>query len=540
MNPTPRYFLDVAANGSAQDWAFTGPTTIDTYEGVARGSGDAAFIASNTVGHESLFDCGDGPYPSLGIVAAVTVHYRARVTDLTGGPVLDIRINRGASVSTAASITPTTTGWISGSARLRFDWVSGNRFLAADLADLGCGVRVSTASASGRFEVSELWLEVEHIVSPQFYDPKRGDLPDAVPSLAMQWTKTGTQSAAFVDDYLQLSDASTSDWISYGLGRAEVNERFWSIVDTRLWLNSYPTTGTKHFLDVAAYNDGVRSVRLAAFVDSGQTRIGLIGDNLNHDDPGAYLDSAPFDFSGSRDHHFRLIISRDAGPAVFGRVEVFVDYAESPLFSATYGTFPSVVGGEIRFGTGAASRDTGEVDARIDYVSWWTAKRRGETFPFWYDTEGATNRVLADLVDDSIVRLVRVPPTPVIAGQSDSCCRLLIDDITKGCGVSQYWAVEDGVATYDITLDYRMDTLLQDGLLLVNRLSDFYYWDETGGAWSPTPSFVVVPNVMTRTRTTFMTNIQTARPDRLVVSVSRGVGIAAPFNFYLYKVDLRD
>ncbi len=537
MNVTPRYRFGATSVGATADWALVG--TADPVAAILRGSGDTTYIASNVPAQISVYDCGDGYHPHLGIVAAVTLHYRYRTTDTAGAPALDLLFTQGALTTTVGTLNPATTNWTSGELRLRFDPTSGVRFTRADLPDLGLGVEVNTAPAAGRFEVSELWLEVEHIVSPEFYDPAGAALPDAVAGQYMRWVLGGTQPSALAGNYLQLNDGSAVDHVAYRRFVPEVNTRFFSVVDTRLFFQSYPGAGTQFFYGISGYDDATRSIRLAAFVDGGVSYIGLISEGRDFDDPSAYLAAAPFDFSGTVDHHFRLWVERESGPLVYGKVRVYADYAETPLLEASYVDFDATLNSTLWFGTGTPAYQSGTVDARVDYISWWTSRHDGEAFADWFDSEAGTNRVRIETADPFIVRPMPIPPTDVVTGQSEYCCRLEVADTTKMVGTRQYWGVLNGAAQYDLSFDYRMDLLGTTAVIAVQRISDYFYWDDIGKAWQSAAASVTLPNSMLRTRAAAMTDIQTAVPDRLMFRILNAPGAPGAHSIYLYKVDLR-
>lgn len=122
-----RHYLDVTADTATADWTvYWKPTG---YEAVVRGSGDTYYIGSSTLGHASAFDCGDGPAPFLGFVAAVTLHFRYSVTDTTGAPRFTVNLYRGGVSIATYSVAPTIS-WQYGERRLTVDPVSGVRFVS--------------------------------------------------------------------------------------------------------------------------------------------------------------------------------------------------------------------------------------------------------------------------------------------------------------------------------------------------------------------------------------------------------------------------
>ncbi|KKM84337.1 hypothetical protein LCGC14_1300180 [marine sediment metagenome] len=534
---TLRHRLDTTANGVNQDWAVQFSSTA--YEAVLRESADTTYIQSATLNHRSDFDCGNGPHPELGFVSAVTVHYRVQATSIAGAPDMLIDVLRaGAALTPGTTVTPAVAStWVNGEYRIDVDPISGVRFVPSELDDLGIMVQVSTAPTSGYLRVSHLWLEVEWTLSPEFYDPVyHAALPSAITG-QMDWNTAGTQATVLVGDQLRLTDSSAVDYRSYTRTILPYGANYVTEVSTRFNLTG-STVGFNY--RAALVDDTVMAVELCCFTDAaGDPYVGLTTNGRDHDDPDEYFATYAVDWTDS--HHYRLLIDRelDAGDS-FG-VQVFVDYADTPAMVVNYYKFDGTTGStELTFGTGSAALLTGQTVAFIDFIDWWHYRKSGSNWRHWHAAEEATNTVTVNSSDVNIVQPITITPPGITAGQSQFCCTLNVTDLTDECSIRTYFAVPSGLGTYDLSLDYRIDTFAEDALLLVQRTSDFSYWNNGGSAWQAASTSVAVPYAATRTHTTFMTAIQTAVPDNLIITIRNDVGAAAAHTVYVYKVDLRD
>jgi len=179
------------------------------------------------------------------------------------------------------------------------------------------------------------------------------------------------------------------------------------------------------------------------------------------------------------------------------------------------------------------------VVVNIDYVAWNHYKRDGSGWRHWYVDETGANEVVINYTDASIIHFVTIPPINIQAGQSNSCAQLVADDPADECSIRTYAMVLNAAHTYNLTLDYKYDVAGVTSLLSVQRTSDHYYWDEVTQTWQAAASTVTIVNSLTRVRTTFMTNIQTALPDNLIIKIAIDPAMV-PHNLYVYKVHLRN
>lgn len=531
---TLNHILDVSANGASQDWDVL--YSSSAVQAVLRGSGDIAQIRTDTLNDVSTFECSDGPYPELGFVSAITVHYRARTTSTTGTPTFDIDVlGAGSALSSGTTITPSLV-FASGEYRLPVDSVGSARFTPAHLADLGCTVTCSVAPTAAYIEIVELWVEVEWTLSPEFYDPVyHAATPDGITGL-MDWIPSGTQAAAIVGTQLVLTDVSATDWKNYTRAILQYGSNYITEVSTRFTL----TGGTTGFCYRAALvDDATHAVDLCCFIDAaGNSRVGLITPGLDHDDPDAYFATTEFDWTGS--HHYRLVIDRTVDPGDSLNCRLYCDYSSTASLDVNYFKFAGSIGSPfIKFGTGDAVLNTGTVVAEVDFIDWWHYRKSGSNWRYWHSTEIDNNTVVINTTDSEIVKPIMITPPGITTGQSPSCCELAVQDLTDECSVRTYFVVPSSFVLYDLTLDYLVDTASEDAKLLVQRTSDHFYWNEAGSAWQAASIDVQVPYSATRVRTTLMTDITTTAPDDLIITVRNDTGAAAAHSVLIYKVDLR-
>lgn len=99
----------------------------------------------------------------------------------------------------------------------------------------------------------------------------------------------------------------------------------------------------------------------------------------------------------------------------------------------------------------------------------------------------------------------------------------------------------DAMAAYDLFVDYRVTVFGQIAEVLVQRTSDFQYWDQGGGAWAVGEISSALPAAMTRQYAhATMTNILSGvAGDSLLVRV-RCVGGAPAHSVMIYKVLLKE
>jgi len=531
---TLRHYIDVTADGSNQDWSAQYASTA--WEAVLRSSNDTDWIEADTLAHRSDFTCGDGATPELGLVTAVTVHYRARTSATSGTPdfIVDV-LRAGAQLTAGQTVAPTVgLNWVDGSYRVEIDSATSARFVASGLTDLGCMVEVTTAPTSGYLQVTELWLEVEWLRSPAFYDPVHfAALPSAIVG-TMKWANTGTQAAAIASNRLRLTDASTTDWKAYQYTIPEYGVDYVTEATTRFSLTSTLTSSAfvYHALTV---DDGTYQVELNCFLDAaGDERIGLTTDGLDRSDEAAYLDTAYLDWTD--DHHYRLVIDRDDNMDTTNHVRVYVDYSETPALEAFVSDLTGTSGSAVLgFGTGSTAEQTALCVADVSFVDWWSYLK-DNSWRHWHTLGVGNNTVAADTADTFIARPVLVQPPRIWTGQSEWCCILQVPDLTDECSVWTYFATPDALRTYDVSVDYRVDTLATGAKIQVQRASDHYYWNNGGSAWQAAAADVSLSYSPIRTRVAAMSSISTTAGERLIIKVRNDVAAGSTHNVFVYKL----
>jgi len=533
---TLRHYLDTNADTAFADWTVNYKPT--GYEAVLRGSGTNYYISSSTLNHLSLFACGSGSVPELGIVSGVSVYVRHRATVAGGGGAIQLGFGQGGVPAAGSGNIIPTISWTTSVYRLAPDPVSGLRFTTADLDDLGTAVIVSIAPTAGELQVSEMWLEVEWTLSPEHYDPlTSAALPTAILG-DMAWNTTGTQATAIVANQLQITDASAADWRAYWRTMLEYGEPYVTELTTRLTITT-ATAGPAFIFRLASVDDATHHVDLCAFVDAaGDEYLGLTTGAADRDDPSTYF--ATYQVDWTEDHHYRLVIDRDDDVDNSQNVQVLVDYDPIPVMEVNYFLFVGSTGSaSIQFGSGDATWLTAQSVTNIDFYDWWHYKKVAN-WRYWYPTDIATNEVQINTTDASIVTPVTITPPGITTGQSNTCCVLDVNDLADECSVRTYFPVPDAFGTYDIAVDYRMATAAEAAALIVQRTSDHYYWNNGGGVWQAAAADVVLATSAARARVTAMTAIQTPTPDTLIITVRNDVGAGAAHEVYVYKVDLRD
>jgi hypothetical protein len=534
----PRQYVDTTADGTATDWTVNFASS--GWEAVLRSSGDSSYISSSTLGHQYSFVCGDGTFPVRGFVTGIVIHYRVRQTVAGAGADVGVTLSHGAAVSPPGPAVALTNSWTTLVYRYRVDWVSGVRFSRSDVQDLGFVIEVLTAPSSGEVQCSEAWVEVEYTTMPEFYDPAGLVLPNAIVG-DLTWSTSGGQSAALLADYLYMSDSSAVDWVNFYRTIPEFGSDFVTEVQTALII--IPPINNECNLYIASVEDGSRSIHLTLVTDASGTYVGLTGEGLDHDDVSSYLDLTVSDPGGTSYYTYTLRIDRSTPPDPIGVVEVFTDFDfSSPVLSVPYTSFPSTTNTQLLFGTGEATFFTSTTDAVLDYIS-WESKKKNHTFPKWETIYTGSNSVQADTTDYDIVKFFNIPVANILAGQCDSCCKLVVADPAETCEVFSYWQfLEAAPTTYEVAVDYKMDVFGTEAELLIQRTSDYYYWNQGGSAWQAASSTITLANSMTRTRVTaVMDTISVPTiPENLIIRVRRKTAAGPSYNVYLYKVKLEE
>lgn len=544
----PRTILDTTGPGPQQDWEVLG--AVPGWEAVQRGSGDAHRIRSQVDFDKGYFHCGAGWMPYYGEITAVTIYYRARVSDpATTGTFYVTIIRNGIEAHQDGPIVLTSTNWVDGHVRARGDWIMGTRFNPFGVGDLGAGVFLWASPASGYLEVSELWLEVEYIDSATVYDPMITlTLPDALTG-DMQWTTNGTQPAIITgSEHLSIFDNNPADYRSYERTDIIYPEQYITELEARLEVFFVPfLVSTGFFYYIAAYDDGSRSVYLAFYNVLDRYYVGLIGSGLDPNDPNDYLASYEVTPLVGEDLYFRMVVDRDTEPSSIGKVHVYSDYTNNPVLEVLYADFPTTSANRILFGTGDPL--TGLMAERsgvlLGFFAWHTYTKGSETLDRWREIEIGPNFVEASHDDPYIWHPVELPALPgVFTGQADHACKLNVVDATKDCYLLQYWMMlEENPVTYDLNVDYRMDAVGATGKVVLQRRSDHYYWDDVGKVWTAAPQSVALPNQTNRTRVagvmTDITATNTPPYDEVfILQIGKNSVAPASYNMLLYHADL--
>ncbi len=542
----PQTILDTSKAGLTSDWDIVGP--VPGWEAVRRGSGDTLLARSQTLNHKFSYECGTGFAPPYGMIPAVTIHFRCRQTVAGAGSVLNFMfIRNGIELFGFPAVALTTSSWVEASFRLRSDWLTAGRFTQGGVGEIGVGAQVWLAPATGWVEVSEIWCTVEYLATDTTYDPMDGTLPAAIVGDEV-WALNGTQPNAITaaPEYLDLADASAVDYVSFTRADIVLPEQY--VTDLETFLDFYSLAAlslpNQVLYYIAALDTGDKSVHLVLSILDHQYQLGLIGAGLNYLDASAYLALYPVPtiLSGG-EVHFHLEIDRDDTPSSLGYVKVFLDFSDTPVMEVVYDYFPTTAVNRILWGTGDPTTGLTSADCSVyvDYFSWHNKRKRGYTFGSWEELVQSDNVVEADSLDDYVWSPVVIPPSNIVAGQSDYCCKLLHNTYADLCYVKQFWTMlEITPVTYDLTIDYRMDLIGYNEQVSVQRVRDHWYWDEGTQLWQSAPSYAALPNSPTRTRLALMTNIGSGVAEVLIVSIGRIVA-AAPgtaHNTMIYKAGL--
>ena len=535
----PRLIVPTSAPGTVDNWSLSASAS-SSWEAVRYGSGDDSFIYTATAGITSDFYCGSGWAPVGGRITAVTLHYRMRVSAATTANVNAIITQNSVQHVVGAPVVLTNTTWQDGEIRVREDWTSGVRFTLAEVGALGAGLSVAVAPGAGNIEVSQLWLEVEYIDSMSCYDPFDGALPDAIVG-PLDWLPVGTAPTAIsVDKYLEITDISATSYKSYLkiiTPLTQMRQDYVTEIETRAVIIDSVPSASIHAIMLCGMVDVDADVIVTAVRFSGTYYLGISG-SYNPANPANYVQLEPFPYNGN-DVHIRLVLDRDSDPSTYGRVKVFVNYADTPLLDAKTSDFPNTTAPNpiIGFGT----RNDAQSIVKIDYLSWRHYKKRGNTFRHWNDWNFGGNVVSSESADTEIVRKITISPPGVTAGQSRNACVLDVLDPPALCEIFQHeQLLESAPTTYKIDIDYKMDIAATEAELVVQRSSDLWYWDEAGSTWQSTFQAVTMPNQLTRTRLAAMTgiNVVSVDDDEIIVTVRRKTAVLPAYKILIYRVHL--
>lgn len=540
----PRIIIPTSAPGVTADWAIANAPS--GWEAVLYSSDDSSFIYSSTVAQTSDFHCGAGWAPTTGRIMAVTLHYRVRATAI-GVNQVDFQITQSGVPHTVGATVNVGTAWQDGLIRVREDWTTTTRFTLSDTAALGAGAEIIAVAATGRIELSRLWLEIEYVYGPTFYDPYDGILPDAIVG-PLNWTLVGAGApGVLAGNYLRVDDVDPLNSIAYMGPPAlpytpnEFRNDFVTEVETRIILSN-PTAAPNGYMWMLFDMVDTRYISLAVSKINGVLYLGLIEDVVDPLNQNNYAAITPFSYL-NEDIHVRMRIDRNQVPGNYGKVEVFINYAETPEIQASFwGGFPPHLPffPYIAFGSPGIGASIGRAD--IDYISWRHFKRDGSLFRGWNNWDFAANRVEVDTLDPDIVKKIIVEPPGIVAGQSNQACVLNVVEPPNQCAVYQIEGLPaPAPTTYKIDVDYKMDIGFTEGELVLQRTSDLWYWDQAGSAWSAVFQSVTLPNQTTRTRlTSAMSSISLASVtnDVLLLTISRKTTGFPAYKILLYRVHL--
>jgi hypothetical protein len=404
-------------------------------------------------------------------------------------------------------------------------------------------VTANTVPLSGDLEVSQLWLAVETVDHPNFYDPYDGVLPNAIVGPKV-WTQGGTQPVSITgNNYLRIDDSSISDEVYFLRTNPIIPWRsdYITEYECRVELSNLITTSPSSIGILGGYNDGLGNAVIILARFDGALHIGINGAQLGPPtDPANYLDLQPFDFDG-RNFHARLVFDRDQRPTTYGKIEVFIDFSDTPIVSCFYYDAPSSPSIPFALVDLFGTDTEGTCYFDVDYVAIKHYKKIGQTFKAWKEWDFGANVVGANLTDPDIVKPVTINPPGIQVGQSHYALELDVQDTSMFCEAFQIDTLPDPAPqTYKIDVDYKMDQAAVEGELVVQRTSDLWYWDETGGSWSSSYSAVTLPNSTTRTRFAAMTGINVAdvAADALQVTVKAKTATPPTYKILVYKVFL--
>jgi len=535
--------MSPTAPGIDDEWNFTGAST--SWEAVAKDTDDTSYISTTTVGQKSNFFCGDGQAPIIGRIMAVTLHYRVRQTSAGVGSV-DFTISQGVTPRLAGNVPLSGTTWTEGEIRVREDWTTTTRFTGTDVTDLGVGVEAMGIPPVADIQVSKLWLAIEYIDFLMFYDPYSGLTPDAVTGPRGMGTIGAEPASITGSNYLQVLNTTPADFRMYyyfDLSTKAMRQDYITETEIRCTLSNPETLANELMMVYPGAVESTGSIRFQSVRILGVEYLGLIEYPFADPfDPSEYIALEPFSALG-RDLHLRLKIDRDSNPSTYGKVEVFEDYSEEPIISKWFEQFATTPKTWLTigaFGPAIYGASQNETTMELDYSGWKHYKKRGETFRSWTGWAFGNNRVHANGGDPEIVKPITITPPGVVAGQSQYACELRVEDLDLPCSITNNSVTPDvAPISYKVDVIYKMDIAATEGELTVQRLSDLYYWDETGSSWIPTLTTVTMPNQLTRTTLAAMTGINVTSPDdRFLVSVHRKTAIGPSYKIFVYKVHL--
>jgi hypothetical protein len=475
-------------------------------------------------------------------VGALVAHCHLRLVDPAAvGGTVDLLVLQNAVEYVVATLVP-TVGWVTAEVRIRADWTSGIRFVGVDLNTLEVGVRLTGAPTLGGVEVSQLWLSVETIDSELFYDPFCGGLPTAVVG-PLAWTTSGAAPVALTGDpYLEITDASAVTNRQYQYSndvpkrlRSEYNVE----IETRVVLKTAPPVDSC-FYYIGGYDDLIRNVDVSLFKVGLVYYVCLSGTSLNHDIFGTFLATAPLVGNiVNQSLHFRIVIDRGDDPTNLGKVAVYLNYSSTPLVQTPYVYFPTA-GASFWYFFG--TRTLGQCVMDIDYIGLKCYKRVGVKFANWDELDLDVNSIDPDNTDADVCHFVALPPSNIIAGQSDYACKLTVGNKFEYCRFSQWWYDRFGAPTsYELAVDYKTSIPVGNALKVsIQRVPDLFYWNNGASVWQAAASSVLVPSSLVRLRLVACTAIQNATPTWLRFTIEPNSAAPANFTAWIYAALLKE
>lgn len=531
----PRTILDPTAAGTLSQWDVVGTSA---WQAVAKASGDTTYIYTNTPANITDLYCGSGWAPNGGRIVAVTLHYRMKRT--TAFPAsIDFAITQSTVSRAIGTVNITTDDWVDGHIRVRADWTSAVRFTRAEVVDLGVEVTANTVPTGGYLMISQLWLAVEYLDTYMVYDPFEGVTPDAALGDKI-WLATGTEPYSInLDNYLEIDDTSAVAFGAFIYQQTPlISDEYITEFELRVRLSN-AGAGNIPFGDLCA----LLSSHLVVLIPVRFAGINYLGIPYNSAGRGVitnYLDIQPFDFL-AEDFHIHIIVDRDPDPSTYGKVQCFIDYADTPLLEVNFNDLipTSPVTEWIGFGTDSTVL-TSTIKMEIDYFAWRHYLKRGDAFRAFHDVICSTNTVYADSTDLDIVKPIMIDPPGITAGQSQHCGCLDVQDPTADCGVYQIKLLPQAApVTYKLDVEYKMDSVGVEGEVTVQRASDLWYWDEGTSLWQAAFSSVTLLNSTIRAVANAMTAISTTdTADPIIVKIQRATAVLPAYKIFLYRVYL--
>lgn len=540
--------VDLVASGATQQWSFIGEPSA--WESCIRGSGDTSYIHDDVLAHVAQLTVAQGTVPTFGFVSGLVVCFRYRVTNVAGGPTIGVSLIHNALTESGYTYTPADTTWQDIRLKLVGHVPGGipTRFVSADVADLTIAFDVTVAPGPGEeIQVSEAWLDVEFCDVPEFYDPvTTGVTPDAMAGY-LAWNTDGAEAQAILlAGILYFEDTSNVDFRRYWRGL----EQYRYPTDTEITLDFWclgfggVAPDATCVLRLAKVEDGARSIWLTLVQDRTglgvfQWHLGLTGGGLDVNDVTTYIASHQLTTAETGAlNYVKLNICRDEDPGMPGIVSVEMNH--EPILTAHYRDFPVTAAQSMGFGTG----DPGDAGAFgqaafLNFWAWRHYQAAGPKFAAWEQDVGTTNTVVQNSTDYAVAHFVPVPG-PYLGmqvGQSNYCCELAVVDPAALCSVYQLWRFPDAVTAYNLFLDYRVTVFGQAAEVLVQRTSDFYYWDQAIQNWVAGQISTTLPAAMTRqyghaTMTNILSGVD---PDGLLIRI-RCIGGAPAHSVMVYKV----